>query len=980
MIARKLLSNIAMKAFFLKSLLRYCCQFFIFITLFVLCLIRTSNAEDLDTILDRLNGLTCETDGIGNLLRTEFSHTCIPLPVSTFLVANIVSPGLYANTFLRLTINDEELFPEACERQNRADFDDPRISFSMCSNTKLAVERVGSIAKVGVAIAKSLFTDENAWDLILDSWVLPKENYHNIYRDKPIGFNDNMIDVGIIPIFPLKVIKEQDKICVATLAFTGWIPIGCKYIKEPYPISIYEDFMNPDATVEETPRTALTKCGLGSCYRRALDNSHASVVLSGPIVECVQEMITKLMISRSACSFSQVQEITNNDVTRLESTLFTFQRNMQQIVSALLAIYIILFGFRMILSGNVPEKKDLAGFVFKFLFVVYFSVGININPGLNGEAGRMDGMIQWAFPILLNGMTSIMGWVSNASPSQLCVFSDMEYTPGMEHLALWDSLDCRISYYLGIDAIINQFVSLQYLDSEYDRSDYAAFPIPPYFLLVIPSLLTGWPWIVIAVLAYPLLIIGMLAFVVNATIICMIGIVILGFLAPLFVPMYLFGFTQGYFTSWAKLLVSFMLQPLVIVTFMITMMELTDRGVYGTCQHIPVDAQLSSEDQQESLQQLDGLITGVMSTNADRVFRIFNIDREWDNYATEEDAINCRESLGYFLAYPSEALQSIEDTELDGQIDAIGTGVNAQIDSVLKESPGQFFDFVEVAVEKLQWIMMQLIIACLLIYIMTKFADQIGDFAADLTEGASVSGASIAKPNSATNMAKKAAGLAIEGIKKAITAAVVLTVAAVTVATGGVGGVVVTPVAAGAGAAKAAGAGAIKAGAAGAKGAVKAGAKAAAGAVKAGAKAAFKAVKSAGKKIPEKAAKAVKKIGKKIASKVIDKVGQSIKDVEKSADSAAKNAAKLTPAPPPPGGGAGDIPKPPSPPGGGSSLPKDSSSEDSKPTSGNTANTKDSKKPDPKAPKGDADKKKNDPNSKKQTERKDSDKLKKDSK
>jgi len=45
-------------------------------------------------------------------------------------------------------------------------------------------------------------------------------------------------------------------------------------------------------------------------------------------------------------------------------------------------------------------------------------------------------------------------------------------------------------------------------------------------------------------LMYPLLVISVGAFVVNATVACMISIVILGVLAPLFVPLYLFNYTS----------------------------------------------------------------------------------------------------------------------------------------------------------------------------------------------------------------------------------------------------------------------------------------------------------------------------------------------------------------------------------------------------------------------------------------------------
>lgn len=127
-------------------LLMLCSKFVIFLTIIVfinVSTIRAAKAKDvLDTILDTLTGLTCETQGVGNLLRSEFTHTCIPASFFTFLVANIVSPGLYANTFLRVSINDEEMFPGACERGNRIDFNDQKLSFGMCNNIKLAVARV----------------------------------------------------------------------------------------------------------------------------------------------------------------------------------------------------------------------------------------------------------------------------------------------------------------------------------------------------------------------------------------------------------------------------------------------------------------------------------------------------------------------------------------------------------------------------------------------------------------------------------------------------------------------------------------------------------------------------------------------------------------------------------------------------------------------------------------------------------------------
>lgn len=823
------------------------------------------NAEEggtLDTILDTLTSLTCETQGIGNLLRSEFTHTCIPRSLFTFAIANIISPGVYANTFLRLTINDEELFPGACKRQNRAEFNDPRISFGMCSNTKLAIERASAIADVGFEITQSLFTDENTWDLILEAWNLPKESYHNMYLDKEVGFQEDMFDAGIIPIFPIKVIKEQDKICVATQSFSGWIPIGCKFIKEPYPESIYADFFNPESDVEETQTTALTKCaGLGSCYRRAYDSSRASVVMSSPVIECVQEMIAKLMISRDVCSFSDFRTVFNTEA-RSTSALFEFQQNMHQIVSSLLAIYITLFGFRVILSGNVPQKKELVAFLAKFIFVVYFSVGINIGTGANGEFGRMDGMVQWAFPLLLEGMNSLGGWVANSGPSQLCVFNDVQYPQGMGHMQLWDALDCRVSHYLGLDRLLSFFASLQGLDNGSYNSDTLMFPIPSYFFLLIPSVMTGIPFIVVAVLAYPLLVISLLGFIVNATVVCMIGIVVLGILAPLFVPAYLFSFTEGYFKSWVKLLVSFMLQPMVIITFMVAMLSLNDYGMYSTCLYRQIDTSFSDPGHKEKLEAFGFTIPDTGLTGAGREFRMFEIDVDWRNYENEDQIRACQESLGFFMDFPKDA---IEGTANEIEVDENGVYKNYEgLGSVILTSPGIFFDMVELIYQNLEKWLIQLMTMCLIAYLMTQFADQIAEFAADMTEGASISGMSMLKPNTLSNAGKKAVGVVVGAVKKTVEAAVVVGAGVVTVATGGTAG---APIAAGITVAK----GALVA----AKGVAKAGSKAATVAAKKAAKVAAKVAKKVVTKAASKLSKeGLKKTSKEIGKGVVKQVGR----------------------------------------------------------------------------------------------------------
>jgi type IV secretion system protein VirB6 len=704
-----------------------------------------AKADTMDTIISILTGLTCETQGIGNLLRTEFSHTCIPAPMFTFAIANIISPGEYAGTLLRLKINDPELFPDACKRANRIDPNDPKLSFGLCSNTNLFIQRALAIINSALIIAKSLFTGQlsDVWPEILKAWQIPKIKYHEMFEDKKEGESGMMGDIPIpplsVPFLFWKVVKENDKLCVSTISLFGWIPVGCKYIKEPFPRSIYADFMDLTPANGDTyfDPNHLTACsGAEGCYQKAYKNSKTSIVMTGPLVECVKSMAARLMISKDVCSIDEAHKVLGSP-SRVTSSLFQFQVNMHRAVTAMLTLYVILFGMKVVLKGDVPEKTELVNFVIKFLFVTYFSIGINVN-GSGNDLDRMDGLIEWIFPFLFNGMTQMASWVISATPSELCRFSPSDYPSGMGHISLWDSLDCRVSHYIGLDIVQTLAVNHAMMNDDFSVMDTLSFPIPPYLYLLIPAFLSGNMTLVALALMYPLMVISVAAFVVNATIVCIISIVTLGILAPLFVPMLLFDYTKGYFDSYVKLMLSFMIQPMVIVTFMTTMLSVYDYGFYGTCNYKSTDFKDGS-----------------------RITKVFTIDNDWSKY-TPDEAEGCIYSLGYILNNPLGFLFGAIDISKatfptqDDPSRATEEGKYPFLESV-QTSKGGIFDTVELVFEKIRKFIISLVTAIFTLYLLYHFSEQLAGFAADMTEGVSISKMAI-KPQAIYKGAMKAIG------------------------------------------------------------------------------------------------------------------------------------------------------------------------------------------------------------------------------
>ncbi|WP_425362854.1 type IV secretion system protein [Candidatus Tisiphia endosymbiont of Hybos culiciformis] len=713
-------------------------------------IIHNSYAEEkgtLDTIIDILSGLTCETQGVGDLLRTEFSHTCIPASFFSFGIANIISPGIYANTMLRLKINDHVLFDHdypggQCARNNKIDPNDPKLTFAFCNNIKLAAVRFEAIAISAIAIAKAVLTGTDPWDDIMEAWKSNKGGYHTIYKDQKDGDTGVMLDVPLPVVF--KVVKQKDTMCVAApTILADWVAVGCKYIREPYPESMYASFMNLDSSNAKegsnkaaTDPMAIVDCGLSSssCYQRAYNNSKTAIVISAPLIECIKEMTARLLISKDVCTFDDVNKVINSS-KRESSVLFQFQRNMHRTVTALLTIYVIFFGFKIVLSSDIPPKNEIINFVLKMLFVTYFSVGINITPGSSSDYNRLDGMVQWAFPLLLGGIDTLGGWVMNASPSDLCKFEPKDYNDkSLSYMPLWDALDCRVSHYLGLDILSTLMVENQYRNHDFKNFDFFSFSAPPYVYLLIPAIISGNMTLVSLALSYPLLVISVGAFMVNATVMCMISIVILGVLAPLFVPMFLFEYTRGYFESWVKLLISFLLQPMVVVTFMILMFSVYDVGFYGHCKYTSKTIQNSIES----------------GGDGKRAVKIFFVDNDWSKYNSEAEVKSCKNSLGYMLNNPLATVVDFAKDNLNEMLtEKPGSGSTSshlskfQFLQGIIMGPGMFFVSPKLVFEKIKDIVLALVTACFTLYLMYHLSAQLADFAADMTEGVALSSVAI---------------------------------------------------------------------------------------------------------------------------------------------------------------------------------------------------------------------------------------------
>jgi type IV secretion system protein VirB6 len=653
------------------------------------------------------------------------THTCGEANTMNSFVAKIVSPGIYSSALSRLHVrydkndlnNDND--PEArkyvkalykqCDDDNKADYNNPTISFAMCRSATLKLLLIKDGLKNLVNGAKDARV------------VLPKAyQYEKLYENAPVGKSGIFVDLSI-PI-PWKIKKVEDKICVSVLGLTGYIPAGCKYIKEPKPESKYKIQCQNNE----------------SCYKRSYENSMTPLPISGPIIECIQDALGKLMRNRQeVCTYNG--DTGKKSITvQGTSTFYNFQKNMHSFVSILLTLYVVFFGAKIALSGEIPSKGEFIGFAIKLILVVYFSVGLSTGFVFQRNAEtQADGITQLIFPLLTDISTSLANWISNSNPSGLCDFSNYSYPKDLSHLRLWDSIDCTLSYYLGINLIQTVFASSE-LSSALNASS-----VPPYLLLLLPAIWSGNLQIIGLILTFPALIISLGAFVVNATAVALIVITILCILAPIFVPCALFNRTASYFDAWKQLLISTSLQPIVATAFMMLAFSLYGQGFYGACKYSYTDFAFVQNGLNESVVNLSKMPSSKISGKITKKARYFYINNDWTVYSPE-DAQSCQTSLGYLF------------NKFDDKSKIPGKAIDKDSESVSQlaaKKEGLFITAPELDSNQSTSFFMRFLIPILLLFVIKNLAEQLTELMSDLTGGISMRG---------TTMQANALGKALE--------------------------------------------------------------------------------------------------------------------------------------------------------------------------------------------------------------------------
>ena len=392
-----------------------------------------------------------------------------------------------------------------------------------------------------------------------------------------IGANLSLKDIV------LEVKAIENEVCLLMPTSRGELPLMCRN-------GIGEEL------VQEGESEVCKTLGQ-SCYD-GRSKSQSLFSFSGLTIHCLRDTLNKVFYVGDECP--RLEE----DFTYSMLQPFpAFQAAMKMAVRAALILYVMIYGFKLVMNGEYAHIDKVVMFVIKFLLVTYFAVGLGETSFESGKEVSKNGMTGYALPVLVEMTTNFTEMVFMAGGSQgLCDFDVSKYQSGYEFYKVWDAIDCRIGYYLGMQVLYNMGTMLSSVTStladgvtvgnvanlgDAGREGIEALSAVgtfTFFPVMFGMFMAGQIIVVLMGLLFVVFFISVLLYFMTAYLVCMVTLYVMAYISPIFITMALFDRTKAYFDSWLKIVISCTLQPAVIGGFIAILLTVYDSEIYGNCE------------------------------------------------------------------------------------------------------------------------------------------------------------------------------------------------------------------------------------------------------------------------------------------------------------------------------------------------------------------------------------------------------------
>lgn len=364
--------------------------------------------------------------------------------------------------------------------------------------------------------------------------------------------------VAFLSAVRLKGVVDADQICTQMLFSLGWSTMACKVRPPPVMTLPPSDNCNINTT---------------SCSDPSKLRSKTFFPFTSRMMQCVNEVVYNVF--RSGECGGSINPIAQ------------FQVYLRNIVKVMMVLYVVLFGIKIALGGEIPKKKELFMFILKFALVIYFAVGTFTPDDRSGAADIEQNGLEFLYKGVIAAMNSfsnmVLGNDITDKPLTLCTYNPSLYGQNgnfdYSFLAIWDALDCRVAFYLG-------FASPTELGKALAHSS-ALNILGGIFSYIWGALFSFNVIFLVFSVAFGVFLLSILIYLAHLYIIALIAVTIMIFMGPIFIPMALFEQTKQYFDGWLRTVLGFALQPAIIVAFIALMMSVFDGIVYNGCEFTP---------------------------------------------------------------------------------------------------------------------------------------------------------------------------------------------------------------------------------------------------------------------------------------------------------------------------------------------------------------------------------------------------------
>ncbi|MFC1659512.1 type IV secretion system protein [Pseudomonadota bacterium] len=328
---------------------------------------------------------------------------------------------------------------------------------------------------------------------------------------------------------------------------------------------------------------------------------------TAPIVECVKETIENIFKNEAGHSKCfNPNEIPHNEIClsgnyfyqqgqdlsevsgAFSKGAFSFIQSRLKIVVRLIIIFAItLFGAKTIIQAGGVERKTVMMLLVKIALIYYFVTG---NAWKDVFFDGVYGASSSIGTIVMKVGSFQATQLDEEEPARLdgCQFdrarnSNYSRYGDRTYLSIFDTIDCKIIKYLGMD----------------DKG------IANLFIFALSTIFIG-PLGIIIFFGSIIFALFLISFIIKTTyifLVSFIAISVMIYLSPVIIPLVLFEKTRGIFDSAVKNTLSFILQPVILYAYVGIFLTLLDGVVTGDAVYngIPPKKQINCSERCETI-------------------------------------------------------------------------------------------------------------------------------------------------------------------------------------------------------------------------------------------------------------------------------------------------------------------------------------------------------------------------------------------